>query len=416
MKKIISKLGMYLVLAGILNIRSTLNAQNMGINATGTPPDNSALLDVDAQGLPSNNKKGLLIPRMTTAERNAIPSPANSLLIFNTTTNCFEWWSSATSSWQIFACACTTPTSAPTANTASGVGQTSLTANWGSVSGATCYQLDVAMDAAFTTFVPGYYNLNVGNVTSFNVTGLTCNTVYYYRVRACNSCGASANSNMITVKTSACPPVACGSQVFMSVNLDVGIQINQSTNQTNNSVVEKWCISDIPANCTTLGGLYQWDEAMQYNASVNCDPCGPTTGYGGVQGICPAGYHIPSDLEWSRYEWCVENNIAPTGSTPLSTFQTGTGWRGSNTTAGPGAKMKSNTSWDGTNASGFNALPTGFSGGGMSWNISDAYFWSATEEFTPTIAWRRFLGPGSAMSHRGSNFKTTGYSVRCLQD
>jgi len=54
-------------------------------------------------------------------------------------------------------------------------------------------------------YVTGYQNLNVGNVTSFNVTGLTPNTTYYYVVRATNAAGTSANSNEITVNTLAAP-------------------------------------------------------------------------------------------------------------------------------------------------------------------------------------------------------------------
>ena len=76
----------------------------------------------------------------------------------------------------------------------------SFTANWRSVTGATSYHLDVATNSSFTNFVLN--NLNVGNVTSHNVTGLTGNTSYWYRVRAYNGGGASANSNVITVTTS----------------------------------------------------------------------------------------------------------------------------------------------------------------------------------------------------------------------
>ena len=78
---------------------------------------------------------------------------------------------------------------------------TSFTANWHSVGGATGYRLDVAMDVAFVHYTPGYENLDVGNVTSRNVTGLTPNTNYYYRLRAHNGNGTSPNSNVITVKT-----------------------------------------------------------------------------------------------------------------------------------------------------------------------------------------------------------------------
>jgi len=67
----------------------------------------------------------------------------------------------------------------------------------------TGYQLDVATDPVFVNYVFGYENLDVGNVTSRNVTGLAPNTNYYYRVRAYNAGGTSLNSNVIRVKTKA---------------------------------------------------------------------------------------------------------------------------------------------------------------------------------------------------------------------
>ncbi|MBI2281129.1 MAG: hypothetical protein HYU68_10635 [Bacteroidetes bacterium] len=390
-------------------------AQNVGINSTGATPNAKALLDIDAAG--SSNKGGLLVPRLTTTERNAITAPIPmSLLIFNTTTECFEAWNQTSSTWVAFGCiGCQLP-GAFTANAASGITATAFDANWAASTGATTYYLDVATDASFTSFVSGYTNLNVGNVLTLNVTSLTCATTYYYRVRSGNSCGTSPNSNTITVTTSACG-ISCGTQVFAAANLNVGTQISQATTQTNNATVEKWCYNDVAANCVTYGGLYQWDEAMNYAASTNCDPCGA----GGVQGQCPAGYHMPTDLEWSRYEYCIENTIAPTGATPLSTFQTTVGWRGLNTAGvGPGDKMKATSSntpaWNGTNTSGFNALPAGYSGGGASYGMgTTTYLWSATEE-SGTRAWYRVLNTGSVQSNRNNPGKTGGLSVRCLQD
>jgi uncharacterized protein (TIGR02145 family) len=405
--------------AVILGLASPTNAQNLGISATGSPPDNSALLDVDATGM--NPKKGVLIPRMTTAERNAIPSPATSLFIYNTTTGCFEFWDG--SAWRVLSvqCAggCIPLTVGPAAGSHSST-QTSITWVWGAVSTATAYYVNTVNNFATAT--------NIGNTTSYTQSGLSCGQDYTLYVWAQNGCGTSAASTF-TFSTSSCVPSAsCGSQVFMAVNMDVGTMINDPAEQNNNSVLEKYCYNNTASNCTTYGGLYWWTEAVQVSASFtnatvggswqSCDPCGS----GGRQGICPSGYHIPTDLEWSRYEWCVENNIAPAGGTSLSIFQTTAGWRGStSSTAGPGAKLKASASnspsWDGTNASGFTALPAGLRGygGGFYYLGSNAYFWSTTE-YSASAAWYRNLNTGLWQSYRYYAAKTHGFSVRCLQN
>src|SRR6185295_9778777 len=60
--------------------------EGVGINSSGTSADPSAILDA------SSTTKGQLVPRMTTAQRDAIINPALGLLIFNTTTQCFNVW------------------------------------------------------------------------------------------------------------------------------------------------------------------------------------------------------------------------------------------------------------------------------------------------------------------------------------
>ena len=214
-----------------------------------------------------------------------------------------------------------------------------------------------------------------------------------------------------------------------SCNVNTGTRVNGSSDQSNNSIVEKYCYNDIDANCQVYGGLYQWAEALQiasnYNATaygtqswMNCDPCGSN----GKQGICPTGYHIPTDLEWSRYEYCVETSIAPVGSTHLVTFQTSTGWRGSDVAGvGAGDKMKvtsiNSPSWDGTNTSGFDALPSGYRSSGGSFGgmgINPAFF-TATE-YNASSADRHSLYTGYAQVDRSNLSKTYGFSVRCLKD
>ena len=94
----------------------------------------------------------------------------------------------------------TTP-AAPVVASASSISTTGFTANWAASSGATKYFLDVATDSGFSSFVGGFNNLDVGNVTSFSVTELTAGTTYYYRVRANNSVGNSPSSGVQTVAT-----------------------------------------------------------------------------------------------------------------------------------------------------------------------------------------------------------------------
>ncbi|NTW33611.1 MAG: hypothetical protein HGB12_13480, partial [Bacteroidetes bacterium] len=143
------------------------SAQGVAINTTGAEADNKAMLDV------SGASQGVLLNRMTTTERDAITGTIpESLLIYNTTTKCFEAYVNGT--WNIVSCptACIPP-AAPTANAASDLGCTSFKANWSASTGATSYYLDVSINSDFSTLVAGYNNLNVNTLTSYSVTGLT---------------------------------------------------------------------------------------------------------------------------------------------------------------------------------------------------------------------------------------------------
>ena len=91
---------------------------------------------------------------------------------------------------------------APKALAASSITDSSFTANWESSEGADNYFIDVSKDQGFTQLLSGYNNKNVGNITSYTVSGLNKYTQYYYRVRAGNIKGASDNSDTVSVKTS----------------------------------------------------------------------------------------------------------------------------------------------------------------------------------------------------------------------
>ncbi len=166
---------------------STINTAGISINETGANPDASSILDV------YSTKAGVLIPRLSTAQRDAILSPAEGLTIYNNTTNRINYY--AGSSWY-------TDVYIPADFAATGVTnvqQTYFTANWNTSTDAFGYYLDVDDNSDFSSPLAGYNNLDVGNVTSYDVTGLTCGNTYYYRVRAYNTCGNSNYSNTITV-------------------------------------------------------------------------------------------------------------------------------------------------------------------------------------------------------------------------
>jgi len=193
------------------------------------------------------------------------------------------------------------------------------------------------------------------------------------------------------------PTVQIGTQCWMAQNLNVGTMVNGSSNQTNNSTIEKYCYNNDVNNCNTYGGLYQWDEAMGYTTTA------------GSQGICPPGWHIPTDAEWCMLTTFLDPTVN------CNTW----GWSG--TDAGGKMKETGTTHWyspntGATNSSGFTALGAGFRHGGNFLNLrSNVYFWSSSE-YSSTTGIYRGLSYDYAGVGRSYDYKTTGFSVRCLRD
>ncbi len=79
----------------------------------------------------------------------------------------------------------------------------SFMATWGNLRGATGYLLDVSTSSQFISYVDGYHELDVGNVTGQVVVGLRPGTTYYYRVRPYSAAGASGYSETMTASTTA---------------------------------------------------------------------------------------------------------------------------------------------------------------------------------------------------------------------
>jgi len=157
-------------------------------------------------------------------------------------------------------------------------------------------------------------------------------------------------------------------------------------------------------NYATYGVLYNWTAAMNGAESSDANPSG-------VQGICPDGWHLPSDAEWKQLEMYLGMSETDVNST---------GWRG--TVEGGKLKEAGTTHWADPNAganneSGFTALPGGNRGNNGNFNNirNSGYWWSSTE-YSTNSAWYRSLYYYDSNVNRDYYYKSMGFSVRCLRD
>jgi len=250
--------------------------------------------------------------------------------------------------------------------------------------------------------------LGIG-VFSTVLRGLTAGTTYYARSYAKNSGGLVAYGNEVTFTTIAAGPQPCpgaptvtdvdgnsyatvqiGTQCWTQSNLTVSkyrdgssipnITDNTQWSQTNTSSTGAWSHYNNDANNgTTYGKLYNW-------YAVNDS-----------RGLCPTGWHVPSDAEWTT----LENHLGGT-SVAGGAMKSTTGWNAPNTGA--------------TNSSGFTGLPGGNRGddGGF-YAVGDGVWWSSSAAGSGN-AWFRYLNCNFAGVISYYFDQTTGLSVRCVRD
>ncbi len=183
--------------------------------------------------------------------------------------------------------------------------------------------------------------------------------------------------------------IQIGEQCWMAENINIGTMISGGQNMSNNSILEKYCYDNDSGNCEVYGGLYQWNEMMQYSTNQN------------TQGICPEDWHLPSDMEWFE----LENFLDPSINNP-ELF----GWRGTDC----GEKLFEGGS------SQFEALLSGV----KNWDTGDflnigesTVFWTSTiNPFNPVHSWFRKLVINNPQSYRNGASKLFGTSVRCLMN
>jgi uncharacterized protein (TIGR02145 family) len=250
----------------------------------------------------------------------------------------------------------------------------------------------------------------MGTATTKTETGLACITAYTRYAWAYNACGNSTpvalNQTTLACGEAPCsgmPTVSFGGQTYNTVqigthcwfkeNLNIGTMISGTLEQTNNGIIEKYCYNNDSSNCAIYGGLYQWNEMLQYVTTA------------GVQGICPSGWHIPTDAQWTSVtSYLGGESVAGGKMKTTGTLDAGSGlWYSPNTGA--------------TNESGFSAVPAGirYSNGTFSGIGYSGYWWNSTEG-GPYDTWYRSMNNYYGSVDRYSVNKTYGFSVRCLRD
>ena len=198
--------------------------------------------------------------------------------------------------------------------------------------------------------------------------------------------------------------VQIGSQCWMAQNLNIGIMINGGNEQIDNDTIEKYCYDNDPANCDIYGGLYKWDEMMQYMTTE------------GAQGICPDDWYVPTDEEWKMLEGATDGQYGY----PDPEWD-GISWRGLDA----GLNLRSSNGWfsgNGTDLFGFSALPAGDRdiGGGFYNSTFSTWFWTSSEMGIPNAIHRRlFYGYNNIERHSYVNGYYSNYfglSIRCLKN
>ncbi|MCD4735514.1 MAG: hypothetical protein K8R53_05690, partial [Bacteroidales bacterium] len=200
------------------------------------------------------------------------------------------------------------------------------------------------------------------------------------------------------------PTIVIGNQCWMKKNLNYGVFTPGTNSQTNTGYPERYCYDDIPANCDTYGGLYQWDEMMDYSSAP------------GVQGICPDGWHIPEDNEWKILEGTVDS-VHLIGD-PVWDWGINS-WRGFD--AGSNLKEAGTVHWyspnaGATNSSGFTGMPGGYRDKTGPFGALTIYNGLWSSDVIDTVVWTRTLHYNHTNIRRIIGNKSYGISVRCLRD
>jgi len=251
----------------------------------------------------------------------------------------------------------------------------------------------------------------IGSFTS-TLRNLSPSTTYYARSYAKNSQGVVVYGNEVIFTTgSVAPSFACGTSSVSDVdgNSYNTVRIGTQCWTQSNLKVSKYRNGDnIPTGLSntdwqsTTAGAY----AIYANDPVNDGLYGKLYNHYAVmdtRGLCPTGWHVPTDGEWTTLETFLGGSSVAGGALKSTATQpTPGGWLSPNTGA--------------TNSSGFSAGPGGlrYFNGFLNSVGNDGFWWSSS--LSGTNAWYRYLNYYTGNINRDTTNHTSGFSVRCLRD
>lgn len=228
---------------------------NIAINSSGKSPNSSAILD-----LSDNTTGGFLLPSLTSAQITGLGSVANSLLVYNNTSTCYEQYYTNCSCWQVIFCPCSSAPTAPTVtgNTAPCASTTSSATYAYSVTpvnDATSYSWTITNSGCggdvWTGFVGNGGSTISGSPTSQSITWWQ-DCSYTVSVSSVNACGSSAASTLaITVANTGTTPAPT---VSGSSTICTGSTLNTYTASSPGASSYTWTVPAAVGTITSGAG------------------------------------------------------------------------------------------------------------------------------------------------------------------